>query len=448
MNVFRDEQSEGPNVPIIPLWKDITHLTDVNSIYIYQIGEKKYFFFGDQHHSKSEGGCNLKCDDFESNFKDEKYFGSNCTSIGVLLHNWFIYNNDHDIKADFYLETAFITKDDRTEDELLNREIRDLQENNIIYHPLNLNKYSWMTLTRSLMQTCFIREKTKCPYYPNIHLHYADVRKLDAIHVDPFILFDIIEYLRKIRDINAKELIELKYELSIILSIISYDYLEIMNGILQPEEFQEFLDKYAKLSSGFSKSLGSKYLEKIKNMDKISVVRDGVKMHRTAGELWRLRQKTPYIANLIEEFIYGKAQYYIDEVKHILDKGIERMNEIELRLESRNLERYKVNVYFREIKSLFEIISTHLIPISALSMDAYLLARMFLQTDSKEIITYTGSAHTDHYAEFFGVFLGINPLLSFPRVLGNRCLAVMDLPKYLNANLYRTYVVKKQYNIK
>ena len=83
--------------PNIDSWAPIKYITDVNSLYIYQIGEKKYFFFGDQHKSKSAGGCqeqlNLKCDDYDSNFIDGKYYGSSCTSIGILLLRAAIWIN-------------------------------------------------------------------------------------------------------------------------------------------------------------------------------------------------------------------------------------------------------------------------------------------------------------------------------------------------------------------
>src|SRR6185437_13608567 len=98
-------------------WKPITYVTDVKSLYIYEWHGKRYFFFGDMHGYRLNGGCqeqhHIECDDYQDNFKTIQYHGTECTSIGALLHNWFVYNNDHNIDTDFYLEEFFTKVNDR-----------------------------------------------------------------------------------------------------------------------------------------------------------------------------------------------------------------------------------------------------------------------------------------------------------------------------------------------
>ena len=431
--------------PYIDTWKPIEYITDVNSLYIYEIGDKKYFFFGDQHHSKSEGGCEqklgIKCDDYNKTFTNGKYYGSSCTSIGILLHNWFTYNRDFHINTDFYLELGFTNVDER---EGLKETIREINKLKTIRHyepSINIENISWMQLIGSVMPECFTKTKEKCPYYPNVHSHYADVRFLEDksgfLHADPFLLIDLMNYIKDNFPRTEKSLLKLKDELSIIMSIIIYDYRKLLNGILFPEGFNGFIKEYTNLSKSFSSDLASIYLSKIINMSKISVMRNGVRMHKAAAELLRLKEESPYMAILIEEMIYDKADKYIDEVKILYDEVLDFFES----------QYYEYGIYEKSVSLMesLQAITAALVPLSALSMDAYLLARMFLQTESTEIITYAGSAHINHYSQFFEEYLGVKRLAGVDSELDNRCLDVIDLPKYLDANKYRKYVVNKKY---
>lgn len=433
------------DAPLVETWKDITLLTDVNSIYIFENKEKKFFFFGDQHFAKSAGGCeeklNIKCDDYNGNFTDSRYYGSACTSIGILLHNWFLYNNDNKIKTDFYLELAF-TKDEERQSlqkyiDMINdaKRYRRAEDKNF-----DFDDVSWLELIAAVMNDCFTRKKEKCVYYPNVRAHYADIRRLDdkeiSIHTDPFLLYDISSHLREafMRIKTEEQLLDLKDELSIIISIIIFDYKKILNGMLNPVGFDKFIDTYIELGKTFAGRLGEFYFDKFVNMKRISVIRKGVRMHRAAAELARLREETPFMATLIEEFIYEKAEHYIKSIQHFFDEI---------------MDMFKENFSFVQlgelIVELFEALIKALVPMSALSMDCYLLSRMFLQNDSKEIIVYAGSQHIEHYADFFENYLGIKRLAGVESEIDNRCLSMIDLPKYLDANKYRAYAVNKKY---
>jgi hypothetical protein len=243
------------------LWQNITYITDVSSFYIFEIQDKKYFFFGDQHFSKSAGGCEekhpFKCDDFDYNFKDQKYYGTSCTSIGVLLHNWFTYNNNHCIKTDFYLEHSYTKSSSR-------QDVINLQDNTDIEH------MSWLFLVRSLMHECFVREKTKCPYYPYVHAHYADIRALDVNHVDniidPFIFIDLIQFLDKQDPKTITEVINIKQQIILLFDMINSEYGFLLHGIIDPTDFDIFLKRAIKKSSMLSRVFQKYYITKLQKL--------------------------------------------------------------------------------------------------------------------------------------------------------------------------------------
>ena len=425
-------------------WANIVSLTDVNSLYIYEISNKKFFFFGDQHGSKSAGGCIGQCDDFNYNFTAGQYYGTSCTSIGILLHNWFTYNNHHNIKTDFYLELGFTKEQDRAASKKYIDIIKDLREQN----GHQFDNISWGQLISYVMAQCFIRTKTACPYYPNVHGHYIDIRQLDtsiiSIYTDPFLLYDIYEYLINNIPQTINDLINLKNDFIVILSIIIDDYKEILDGVLQSDSFDDFIEKYTDMSTLFSKEIGTLYINKFANMTKISVIRNGKRMHRVAAELLKLRQQTPYIARLIEEFIYIKAKEYITEIKPYFDNDVNILNTLDKFAYLDNPPKGFLIEGGLAFLKIFQKYVYMLVPLSALSMDTYLLARMFLETQSTEIIVYAGSNHIEHYAQFFEEYLRIFNKIAVPSITDNRCLYIPDLPKYLPANMYREYVRNKK----
>lgn len=434
------------DAPITELWNPVTYLTDVNSLFFYQIGQKKYFFFGDQHFAKSEGGCeeklNLKCDDYNGNFSDSRYYGTACTSIGILLHNWFLFNNDHKIRTDFYLELSFTNDNEREQLrhylDVLNEIKVSRQANDKNY---DFEDTSWLQLLALVMNDCFLKDKRLCPYSPYVHAHYADIRSLDTkdenLIADPFLLLDLKPYLDKTlqRIRTTEQLEELRDELSVVLSIIISDYRDIIDGILSPTDFDIFIKRYNNLSGSFSGYIEDFYLSKFNNMRKISVIRDGVRMHKVAAELQRLRNENDFMATLIEEFIYEKADHYIKDIKVLFDQILNIFDE----------ERLSFHELGQLVIESFDTLLKALVPMSALSMDCYLLARMFLQHGSDEIIVYAGAAHIDHYADFFEHYLGVKRLAGIESQFDNRCLHLVTLPKYLDANKYRKYAVNKKY---
>src|SRR5207248_3433360 len=143
---------------------------------------------------------------------------------------------DHNIKTDFYLELGFTKEQDRALSKKYIDIIRGLRAQKLGFIDINpFEDVSWMQLISYVMEPCFIRTKTACPYYPNVHAHYADVRQLDtsiiSIYTDPFLLYDIYEYLINNIPQTINDLINLKNDFIVILSIIIDDYKEILDGV-------------------------------------------------------------------------------------------------------------------------------------------------------------------------------------------------------------------------
>ena len=437
MKLLREKNSSDPvKKSVIQIFNNpipydkIYMISDLNSLSIFEIGKKKFYFLGDQHDSKSKGNCEdkigIKCDDYNNKYTDDVSYGGSCTSIGILLRNWFRYNTDNKINTDFYLELGFTKEEERLKykDEVVGGKFND---------------ESFMSLIASLMEPCFIREKKSCPYYPYVHAHYADVRNYSSskknILSDPFLLFDILEYIGNNIPDDFKSLMQLNDEILIITSIIIYDYEKIIKGIIDPDGFLEFIERYHNMSNFFSGKFGKMFIEKFENMKNVSVIRDKKVMHRTAGELLRLRNENEYVADLIEEFIYNKAEEFIKEIKTNFEYNLLLLDNFN----DMNID----DIKFRIFELVYEFIGS-IVPMSSLSMDAYLLARMFLQTESSEIITYTGSKHSENYIDFFENYLGVKSKISVPSSIDNRCIISELLPEYLDANKYREYVINKQ----
>lgn len=374
---------------------NITTISGIVSFYIFENDGKKYYLFGDKHYTRKNNCRELgyQCDYFDKTFTKTYTYGSECTTIGALLHNWFTYNNDHDILTDFYIE-LFYTKDHSKTRES-HKTYNDIIENkkNNIYEEDNapFRDQSWMQMTYYIMKPCFVREKENCPYYPNVHVHYTDVRSIEInkeiISVNPFDLSDYhhIEYVK---------LLFLQYKI-----ILSY--------LLDIDGFDKFLDKAYLIPEEFRNTL-------VKNMSLFTVTRQingkEITMYKTAWELYRLEQLYPIIAKQLREFVQVEANNIMGRVMNIL------------RVEKINYDRY----------------NDLLLDVQSLSMDVYTLSRVFVQHESEEVVLYAGAYHIRFYADFFQ-YIGFTLLDSVPYKKGQNCITLDSLPLYLNGNKYRQY---------
>lgn len=394
-----------------------TKISGVNAMYMFKLNHKQYYFFGDKHYSRRKNDCEpeVKCDDFDYSYNNINKYGKGCISIGALLYLWFLYNNKNNILTDFYLESSFTKENERTAlkigYELMNkRKLLKDYDPSLIDHQFDV--VSWMTLFEFLLEPCFIREKTNCPFYPNVHLHYADVRFIDGrkpIDTDPFVLHDIQKYYKThLSDINFKDFKNLVY-------ILIYQSELIFKMMFSKKNFDHYLTGLINFSSFFNEPMKSLYINKFKNIEEMSVIRDGVKMHRVAAELLKLKKTDHVLSSKIKTFILTEAKHRINRLKIIYEDE----DEDEDTDDEDDIQEIS---YYKEL----------LLPMGALSMDAYILSRMFSQ-QGKEIIVYAGSNHIATYVKFFKT-LKSKIIIELPSMPNNRCLNI-KLPKNLQLKI-------------
>ena len=448
-------------------WEDITVISGPVSMFLYEYNNKKYYFFGDKHHSR-ETKCQdkgYKCDSFDYSFTNVKSIGSNCTQMGVLLHNWFIYNNDHNIKTDFYLESFYTKENKRFDDEEYIQIINQRREN-----PEQMKRYdapfenkSWLAIVRYIMAPCFIREKENCPYYPNVHSHYIDVRSLITngyySHVNPLDLIDIIGFLNYYykEDDNMTMWIppKLKVVLSVresilaLLSMILFNYKDLILAMLLPYDFELYISNLRDKTDTLSPIVQPIYISMLNQMLEFSVIRNvngkNIRMYKVAAELYKLSLENNILSNNIIKYILSTIdrnalniqKQYTNDVNRLLDTF------------ENNIEDFTITNNNLSKQGLFDLrqfvlkYRKKLMILSTLTMDAYTLARMFIQKDSDEIIVFAGAVHINHYSTFFNKYLNVIPSIKSP-YKNERCVIVDDLPLYLNANEHRMYVINKQ----
>ena len=400
---------------------NITNISGPISLYIHHYDNKKYFFFGDAHFSITNNCTDLgfNCDYLNRD--------ANCIMIVDLLHIWFLYNSKYDIKTDFYLEIPF-TKIDKRE----------------IFPDID-----YLRKIRNFFSTCFFTNKNKCPY-PNIHGHYMDNRRYGTIqkYTFPFRMV-LVETVLKI-------FYEGKYEGKYDLHMIYYDVvlwirfllsniLVLMRYLLSPYGLEDY---YNLLNSVLDKNFKTDFVKTLltylsptndyTNIDFFTVNRtiDGknIKMFKTAWELYKLK--------LTNKFIYEKLQSYINDRLNNLVSNIETYYDY---------TNYYIKYFNRKITpddqtftTMIDNFDLFFETLEGNMPDFYYLSRLFTQTESEEIVTYTGDFHTINYNQFFKKYLNNIPLLEINSDYINmqigdikRCPSVDNLNDFIPVNLYK-----------
>ena len=371
---------------------DITTISGIVSCYIFSHSGKMYYLFGDKHYTR-RGNCKelgYQCDYFNNTFTKTYTYGTQCTNIGPLLHNWFTYNNDHSIATDFYIELSYTKENERVTHKYYN-DIIENRKTPFYYEEIApFQDKSWLQLTHYIMKPCFIREKTQCPYYPNVHVHYTDVRILEQegeIFVNPFDITDFhhMEYVK--------------------LLILHYKI--ILGYLLDIDGYNRFLDKIHLIPEEIKDDL-------VHNISLFTVTREingnNITMYKTAWELHRLEQSYPMIAEKLRVYIQTEAEQIIQKVYNTLKT--QKMN--------------------------YDLYNDLLLDMQSLSMDVYTLSRVFIQNQSDEIIIYAGAYHIQFYVPFLQQ-CGFDLLTSVPYKKGQNCITMDNLPLYLDGNKYRQY---------
>lgn len=361
-----------------------TRISGINSMSIYIYNNVKYFFFGDIH-GQNKNTCKGNCDYFDYHFKNTNSYDSSCTEIGPLLFNWFEYNDKHHINTGFYLEENYIkgTRYDYFRDIISKRE-----NYNTLTTIFPYDDISWMQLTRYLLEN---------KNYDYIDIHNVDIRYKNQENINPFSL----NYIN-INNIDSKN------DIVNIIKLLLSNYQFILKSLLIGTNMNTLHDFI--LSKIKTSSLKKNYQNHINNNSIIyeTIEKLSVKNKKVADQI------VDFILLLSKEHMsHIESKFYILDDYDFIDND-EKLISLEI----------VVNYY----KTVFTVLSAY-------TMDAYVLANLFLN-DYPENIVYTGVAHTEVYNLFFQSTLELEAIYDHTDP-DNKCIVFDDLPVYLDINKYK-----------
>lgn len=268
----------------------------------------------------------------DQHFDDHHDCKENLTIIDYM--DQLIINNHYDnIQTDYYIEFDYLIGDNIKIDKSYDSKgsLYDIVNHYKKYLPNNkINKHNFI--------------------YP------VDIRVVNdgkrVVEVDPFLYFSF--------DVNK----------NLIKNIIDNDDI-IINGL--------FFNEYTKMIQFLKSIYTDDLLIKIEYLNKLTVVKNGKRIHILSDLLSKLLKLNIKIYNQVIQFMYYKLGQYIN---------------------------YK----------------NKLLALSSLSMDIYVLTKLLL-SDSQCIVTYTGYEHTMVYYEFFN-YINITPIYHYPYQHDRRCIVV------------------------
>lgn len=427
-------------------------LSGATSLSIFKFYDKYFFFFGDQHYSISDGNCeekyNIKCDIFDYGYEKSVLYETNCWTLGSLFDEWFTYNNDKNIKTDFYLETAFV-KGDILGDTTTNVEIAERREEPDYKNKspeLIENSGGWIESIESFFQECFKQTKTGCKYGSNVRFHYSDVRmrnERERIYSDLYILdtyltpiFKDIDYLNNLRVTHLEHVPDINDIISDLNNIFALCYILFDVNLLlklcfSTDDIRIILNDIQ--FSKFTTRINLNFNNIINTMISHAVERNNIKMHRTAAEFNRLLKYNPYIADKLKIYITEKLY----QTKLISVEELDKLYERFVNLINNNVGK-QYNAILNDLNEIaleLSEISTYWVP---WIMDVYTLSRIFLQLNrSQEIIVLAGYVHITHQTEFMK-YLGASVIMDYPTTMDNRCI-ISNLSTILNLKEFRNF---------
>jgi hypothetical protein len=385
---------------------DITVIEGVYSFYYFELNQQKVYLFGDLH--GSHPSCPYHCDYFNYTFDKISSYEKNCTSIGVLLHTWLTYNNDFQIKTNIYIEETINTTP-----------LKRFQFNERDPHIQVLTSHfdqdmSWLPLVNHLLESS--------SYSPHVTIHPVDIRGFNQKRVSPFYINDLYYYV--------KDYIVHKDDIIFIIKTLVTQYKQILNYLFFNNHF--ILNDMVHL---LDEPLQTFYRHKLQKLNHLMVIKNGIKMHPIAASLLTLKTINKKMYHYLIHFIQSLADELIIPAITTLDQDINQMFQGYM-----DNPRTKTEVELNDV--IMDLFLTHyhniLTPLSAYTMDMYLLAQFLIHT-GEEAIIYTGAAHIDIVVLFFQS-LGYDPLMFHQ----SHCIIDENLPSILPANLYRQYVLSKQ----
>jgi len=330
------------------------------SVHILQNGNIKYYLFGDVHTKPKINSCQemygLSCTSINRTFDNIIRRNTNCWSIAALLYNWFKVNNDNKIMTDFFLEIPFIkTKERERIQPLINivsKRHDNLNNDDDVDDQIN---QLWILTLELLFKDYLVPDKRLCSKY--IHMHYADTR-LTANTTDDINLFLVADFM------------ESKYY-DYILNFLYNDRYEIYDKIYMGNEN---LDK---VINSFKLPNDPEFVKRFKDIIRMQVIRNGIKLHRVAAEYNRLKEIHPEIAYKLRNFVFEILDTFTEDD---LDEDM-----------------------FKSI--------------SALEMDIYTLSRIFIQqklNSTEETVVFAGANHITTYYTFLTDVLNYKELYNSP----------------------------------
>lgn len=394
----------------IKIKKDInvTIIQGINSMYYIEYDNKKYYMFGDLHDQTSV--CDGLCDYHNYTFDKTFTYNTNCTTITALLHNWFLYNNKHDIETNVYMEETF-TKEDTMNDNFINA--RNLEGHINTLSTIKPKYMSWMQLTNIVFEHCLKNIKYICPFYPNVKMHYVDIRVYDHKRISPFYINDIYHDINMLNPTMDETYKIKKYVVNIIETLI-FEYDVIVAGLLDSKEFDTLVDIISNILP-----------YKVDYLYQLSVKRNGVVMYRVAAELQKLLNYNNNMYKKVVLYIYGLIDDLMEPVRDDFDDNVEIIfdnfgTDVEYNMVC-------IDLFMTKYHNVFTTLSAYI-------MDAYVLARLFTQ-EGEENIIYAGAAHIDVYKDFFKQLNTTVIIEHNTNDIG--CVTDDLMPMYLNVNKYR-----------
>lgn len=439
------------------------------SLYYYKFDNRNFYFFGDHHFSTDfncewlipESQCSTVLEDLKLYYSSDE-----CWDIVAFLKIIFeralirARKTDEDNEnnyIDFFLETSFKESTSTSEKDWLAHQLQILdrinsdedisdipkdlvqilldREDDIynIYHDLGYIPRIYL-----VFNSCFQPDKTQCPYNPYVRFHYADSRHQI---VDGKIISDFSSRLFTIINSLSQSILDKPPSENVISTIITLSML--INIMMSGDIIQDIYRAYF-LSSNFPITIedifikqfgliGLKFIELLNELEinfdvnlvpiNIGSIDDPyvVRVHRIKEQLDKLREDNieyngRNIADLITDF--SLARYVGKDIIETKTLWSKYFNNYVKPLRSKQ----KPLLDNKTIKEIFDVIDLSFMDLGIPLMDAYLLARMFRRFSqseiphivSKNVITYTGSAHTDVYNRFFQFMLGREPILIKP----------------------------------
>ena len=259
----------------------------------------------------------MSCDSINYQFNDIDIKNGNCWSIGALLAEWFVYNNDNNISTDVFLEVPFTKEQSRTRIKILTDIISQRRSSDTVLDVTDVNNpvsILWILTLELYFHDCLIKDKTRCKYAPNVRLHYADVRLTAEDDINIFIITDILNVIKD--SPNESEIIALLDVINFLIENVEYIYNLIYMDINPLPNSLDYFNHVLVLNDD---TLVSKlFRDKLSRTLNMSVIRNNI-IHRTSAELDRLAKINPGLADNIKSFIIKEIKKVQEDLYYEFD---------------------------------------------------------------------------------------------------------------------------------